>query len=44
METLAKKPETVARLYDEKARLYKFVMKDKGPLKSGRYMTIDDIR
>jgi sugar-specific transcriptional regulator TrmB len=34
METLAKKPETVMRLYDEKARLYKFVMKDKGPLKS----------
>ncbi len=34
METIAKKPETVARLYDEKARLYKFVMKDKGPLKS----------
>lgn len=34
METLAKKPETVARLYDGKARLYKFVMKDKGPLKS----------
>jgi len=34
METIPKKPETVVRLYDEKARLYKFVMKDKGPLKS----------
>jgi sugar-specific transcriptional regulator TrmB len=34
METLATKPETVVRLYDEKAGLYKFVMKDKGPLKS----------
>jgi len=34
METLASKPETVVRLYDEKAGLYKFVMKDKGPLKS----------
>ncbi len=29
-----KKPESVVRLYDEKARLYKFVMKDKGPLQS----------
>jgi sugar-specific transcriptional regulator TrmB len=34
METLAKETETVVRLYDEKAKLYKFVMKDKGPLKS----------
>jgi len=34
METLAKTPETVVKLYDEKAGLYKFVMKDKGPLKS----------
>jgi len=34
METLAKETETVMRLYDEKAKLYKFVMKDKGPLKS----------
>ncbi len=34
METLAKKPETVVKLYDDKAGLYKFVMKDKGPLKS----------
>ncbi len=34
METLAKPPETVVKLYDEKAGLYKFVMKDKGPLKS----------
>lgn len=34
MEALSKKPETVMRLYDEKAGLYKFVMKDKGPLKS----------
>jgi len=34
METLAKPPETVLRMYDEKAGLYKFVMKDKGPLKS----------
>jgi len=34
METLATKPETVVKLYDEKAGLYKFVMKDKGPLKS----------
>lgn len=35
-DTLPKKPEaeTVVRLYDEKAGLYKFVMKDKGPLKS----------
>lgn len=29
-----KKPDSVVRLYDEKARLYKFVMKDKGPLQS----------
>jgi sugar-specific transcriptional regulator TrmB len=34
METLAKETETVVRLYDEKAKSYKFVMKDKGPLKS----------
>lgn len=34
METLAKPSETVVKLYDEKAGLYKFVMKDKGPLKS----------
>ena len=34
METLAKPPETVLKMYDEKAGLYKFVMKDKGPLKS----------
>lgn len=34
MENLAKPPETVVKLYDEKAGLYKFVMKDKGPLKS----------
>jgi sugar-specific transcriptional regulator TrmB len=34
METPMKKPDTVVRLYDEKARLYKFVMKDKGPLQS----------
>jgi len=41
METLSKKPETVMRLYDEKAGLYKFVMKDKGPLKS--LETIGDV-
>ena len=29
-----KKPDTVVRLYDEKAGLYKFVMKDKGSLQS----------
>ncbi len=36
METLQKKPEaeTVVKLYNERAGLYKFVMKDKGPLKS----------
>lgn len=34
METLAKPPETVVKLFDEKAGVYKFVMKDKGPLKS----------
>jgi sugar-specific transcriptional regulator TrmB len=34
METLTKPSETVVKLYDEKAGLYKFVMKDKGPLKS----------
>jgi len=34
MEPPVKKPDTVVRLYDEKARLYKFVMKDKGPLQS----------
>lgn len=34
MESLPKPPETVAKLYDDKAGLYKFVMKDKGPLKS----------
>lgn len=34
MEIVAKKPETVVRLYDEKAGLYKFVMKDKGSLGS----------
>ncbi len=34
MESLAKPPETVVKLYDDKAGLYKFVMKDKGPLKS----------
>jgi sugar-specific transcriptional regulator TrmB len=34
MEPSVKKPESVVRLYDEKARLYKFVMKDKGPLQS----------
>lgn len=33
-ETFSKEHETVVRLYDEKAGLYKFVMKDKGPLKS----------
>ena len=33
-ETLSKEHEAVVRLYDEKAGLYKFVMKDKGPLKS----------
>jgi sugar-specific transcriptional regulator TrmB len=33
-ETLSKEPEAVVKLYDEKAGLYKFVMKDKGPLKS----------
>lgn len=32
METLTKKPETVVKLYDEKAKLYKFIMNDKGPL------------
>jgi sugar-specific transcriptional regulator TrmB len=34
MEPSMKKPDSVVRLYDEKARLYKFVMKDKGPLQS----------
>lgn len=34
MEPSVKKPDSVVRLYDEKARLYKFVMKDKGPLQS----------
>jgi len=34
METLTAKPETVVRLYDEKAGLYKIVMKDKDPPKS----------
>lgn len=34
METLATKPETVVKLYNERAGLYKFVMKDKGPMKS----------
>jgi sugar-specific transcriptional regulator TrmB len=34
MEPSLKKPDSVVRLYDEKARLYKFVMKDKGPLQS----------
>jgi sugar-specific transcriptional regulator TrmB len=34
MESLPKPPETVVKLYDDKAGLYKFVMKDKGPLKS----------
>jgi len=29
-----KKPDGVVRFYDEKAGLYKFVMKDKGPLQS----------
>jgi len=29
-----KKPDSVVKLYDEKAGLYKFVMKDKGPLQS----------
>lgn len=33
-ETVSKEPETVVKLYDEKAGLYKFVMKDKGPLRS----------
>ena len=33
-ETFSKEHEAVVRLYDEKAGLYKFVMKDKGPLKS----------
>ena len=34
MEPPVKKPDSVVRLYDEKAQLYKFVMKDKGPLQS----------
>ncbi len=34
MEPPVKKPDSVVRLYDEKAKLYKFVMKDKGPLQS----------
>jgi sugar-specific transcriptional regulator TrmB len=34
MEVLAKKPETVVRLYDDKSGLYRFVMRDKGPLKA----------
>lgn len=34
METLAKPSETIVKRYDEKAGLYKFVMKDNGPLKS----------
>lgn len=34
MESLPKPPETVVKLYDDKAGLYRFVMKDKGPLKS----------
>jgi sugar-specific transcriptional regulator TrmB len=34
MEVLAKKPETVVRLYDNKSGLYRFVMRDKGPLKA----------
>jgi len=33
-ENIEKNPEAVVRLYDDKAGLYKFVMKDKGPLKS----------
>ncbi len=33
-ETFSKENENVVKLYDEKAGLYKFVMKDKGPLKS----------
>jgi len=33
METLAKPSETVVKLFDEKAGLYKFVIKDKGPRK-----------
>jgi len=34
MEPSVKKPESVVKLFDEKAGLYKFVMKDKGPLQS----------
>ena len=34
METLEKTPETVVKLYDEKACLYKFVMKDKSSVRS----------
>lgn len=34
MEPSMKKPDGVVRFYDEKAGLYKFVMKDKGPLQS----------
>lgn len=34
MEPSVKKPDSVVRLYDEKAGLYKFIMKDKGPLQS----------
>ncbi len=34
METPVKKPDSVVKLYDEKAGLYKFIMKDKGPLQS----------
>ncbi len=34
MEPPTKKPDSVVRLYDEKAGLYKFVMKDKGALQS----------
>src|SRR3989304_10494917 len=34
MEPPVKKPDSVVKLYDEKAGLYKFVMKDKGPLQS----------
>lgn len=34
MEPPVKKPESVVKLFDEKAGLYKFVMKDKGQLQS----------
>ncbi|MEM3010189.1 MAG: helix-turn-helix domain-containing protein [Candidatus Bathyarchaeia archaeon] len=34
MEVLSEKPESVVKLYDENAGLWKYVRKDKGPLKS----------